>query len=84
MTVCELLKPLPFRAISNAVLLLDDAMRELVLPPLLDEPKILEDREHTWSVTNWRSFGKKEHGPIFHAGGYPWCALCLSDLLPSY
>ncbi|TFB05011.1 Ubiquitin carboxyl-terminal hydrolase 21 [Trichoderma ghanense] len=49
-----------------------DAMREVVLPPLLDEPKILEDAQHTWTVENWRSLGKREHGPIFHAGGYPW------------
>ncbi|KAL7816955.1 putative ubiquitin hydrolase [Trichoderma aethiopicum] len=49
-----------------------DAMREVVLPPLLDEPKILEDYQHTWTVENWRSLGKREHGPIFHAGGYPW------------
>lgn len=47
-------------------------MRELVLPPLLDEPKILEDANNTWTVENWRSMGKREHGPIFQAGGYPW------------
>lgn len=47
-------------------------MREVVLPPLLDEPKILEDYQHTWTVENWRSLGKRERGPIFHAGGYPW------------
>lgn len=51
---------------------LDEAMRELVLPPLLDEPKILEDANNTWTVENWRSMGKREHGPIFQAGGYPW------------
>ncbi|KID87115.1 Peptidase C19, ubiquitin carboxyl-terminal hydrolase 2 [Metarhizium guizhouense ARSEF 977] len=49
-----------------------EAMRELVLPPLLDEPKILEDANNTWTVENWRSMGKREHGPIFQAGGYPW------------
>lgn len=47
-------------------------MRELVLPYLPDEPKILEDAEHTWTVENWRDQAKKEHGPVFHAGGYPW------------
>jgi ubiquitin carboxyl-terminal hydrolase 7 len=47
-------------------------MKELVLPALLDEPKILDDYEHTWTVENWRSLGKKEHGPIFQAAGQPW------------
>ncbi|POR35949.1 Ubiquitin carboxyl-terminal hydrolase 21 [Tolypocladium paradoxum] len=49
-----------------------EAMKELALPPLLDEPKILEDFEHTWTVENWRGLGKREHGPVFEAGGYPW------------
>lgn len=47
-------------------------MKDLVLPPLLDEPKILEDAHNTWSVENWRNMGKREHGPVFQAGGYPW------------
>lgn len=47
-------------------------MKELVLPPLLEEPKILEDVVNTWKVENWRSLAKKEHGPTFEAGGYPW------------
>jgi ubiquitin carboxyl-terminal hydrolase 7 len=51
---------------------IDEAMKEIVLPPLLDEPKILEDFTHTWTVDNWRSLGKREHGPIFQAGGFPW------------
>lgn len=47
-------------------------MKELVFPPLMDEPKILEDVVNTWTVENWRNLQKKEHGPIFEAGGYPW------------
>lgn len=47
-------------------------MKELVLAPLIDEPKILSDFEYTWTVDNWRGLSKKEHGPIFEAGGYPW------------
>jgi ubiquitin carboxyl-terminal hydrolase 7 len=47
-------------------------MRELALPPLLDEPRILEDAHNTWAVEDWRNMGKREHGPIFQAGGYPW------------
>ncbi|ODA78381.1 hypothetical protein RJ55_05762 [Drechmeria coniospora] len=49
-----------------------ETMKDLVLPPLIDEPKILQDFEHTWTVENWRSLGKREHGPVFEAGGYPW------------
>lgn len=47
-------------------------MRELVLPPLYDEPKIIGDFENTWTVEDWRNLGKKEHGPVFEAGGFPW------------
>lgn len=47
-------------------------MKELVLQPLAEEPRILEDKVHTWTVEAWRSLSKKEHGPIFEAGGYPW------------
>ncbi|CAK7224311.1 ubiquitin-specific protease ubp15 [Sporothrix curviconia] len=49
-----------------------EAMKELVLSPLVEEPPILEDVVNTWNVTNWRSLKKKEHGPIFQAGGFPW------------
>ncbi|UPK93680.1 hypothetical protein LCI18_004615 [Fusarium solani-melongenae] len=49
-----------------------EAMKELCLPPLIDEPKILGDYNHTWTVENWRTLSKKEHGPIFQAGGFPW------------
>lgn len=47
-------------------------MKEVVIPPLLDDYKILDDVVHTWKVENWRSLSKKEHGPIFKAGGFPW------------
>ncbi|KAI1079311.1 cysteine proteinase [Whalleya microplaca] len=50
----------------------EEAMKEIVLPPLLEEPKVLEDVVNTWTVENWRGLSKKEHGPIFEAGGYPW------------
>ncbi|KAL2760507.1 hypothetical protein ACRALDRAFT_1059705 [Sodiomyces alcalophilus JCM 7366] len=49
-----------------------DAMRELILPPLVEEPAILDDVVHTWSIQSWRSLNKREHGPIFQAGGFPW------------
>ncbi|KAK3501559.1 hypothetical protein B0T13DRAFT_446675 [Neurospora crassa] len=47
-------------------------MKEHVLPALIDEPPILEDQVHTWEIRGWRNLNKKEHGPIFHAGGFPW------------
>lgn len=57
-------------------------MKEIVLPPLLDQPKILEDCVNTWTVENWRSLGKKEHGPVFEAGGKPWCVAARVQPLP--
>lgn len=57
---------------ANGAPEIDDAMREVVLTPLLDEPKILEDHEFIWTVDNWRNLNKKEHGPVFQAGGFPW------------
>lgn len=50
----------------------DEAMKELVLPPLADEPRILDDQVYTWTVESWRALGKKEHGERFMAGGFPW------------
>ena len=47
-------------------------MKELVLPPLADDPPIVEDVINNWTVENFRALKKKEHGPIFQAGGYPW------------
>ena len=47
-------------------------MKELVLPPLVEEPKILDDVVNTWKIESWRDLSKKEHGPVFYAGGFPW------------
>ncbi|ATZ51944.1 Bcubp15 [Botrytis cinerea B05.10] len=49
-----------------------EAIRELVLPPLDQQPPIIETVHHTWEIKNWQGLQKREHGPIFHAGGYPW------------
>lgn len=54
----------------------DAAIKELVLPPLIEEPKILSDTVSTWTVENWRTLSKKEHGPVFQAGGFPWYGIC--------
>lgn len=56
-------------------------MKDFVLPPLAEEPRILEDQVHTWTVESWRNLGKKEHGPVFMAGGFPWSVtsgVCIS------
>lgn len=53
----------------------DEAIKELVLIPLVEEPRVLEDVVNTWEITNWRSLNKKERGPIFQAGGFPWYEL---------
>jgi len=49
-----------------------ETMKELVLPPLDLSPPILEDQVHTWHIENWRSLQRREHGPSFEAGGFPW------------
>lgn len=49
-----------------------EAMAELVLPPLDQQPPILETVHNTWEIKNWHGLAKREHGPIFEAGGYPW------------
>ncbi|KAK7967391.1 ubiquitin carboxyl-terminal hydrolase [Apiospora aurea] len=58
---------------ENVTLATDfETMKELVLPPLLEEPKILDDAVDTWTIESWRNLSKREHGPVFQAGGFPW------------
>jgi ubiquitin carboxyl-terminal hydrolase 7 len=47
-------------------------MREILFPPLPEDPKVLDDVVDTWTVVSWKSMSKKEHGPRFMAGGVPW------------
>ncbi|KAK0752159.1 hypothetical protein B0T18DRAFT_404252 [Schizothecium vesticola] len=49
-----------------------EAMKSFVLPPLSEEPRILDDQVNTWTIEGWRTLNKKEHGPTFEAGGSPW------------
>lgn len=58
----------------------DDSLKELVLPPLPEEPPVLDDAVYTWQIEAWNSLSKKEHGPVFNAGGHPWC-VCSPDPL---
>ena len=57
-------------------------MKELVLPPLVEEPKILDDVVNTWKIESWRDLSKKEHGPVFYAGGFPWSVKRLFWSMP--
>ena len=50
----------------------DEAMKEVVLPPLPEFPPILEDQVHTWNIEGWKSMARKEHGPVLEAGDSPW------------
>lgn len=65
---------MPPRPRADIPPLLDEAMKEIVLLPLLEEPPTQEDVVYTWTVDSWRMLPKKEHGPIIQAGGYPWYA----------
>ena len=51
---------------------IDATMKDIILPPLLEQPPILEDQVNTWHIQNWRNLQRKEHGPVFEAGGFPW------------
>ncbi len=64
--------------VLTLIALLDDAIKELVLTPLVEEPQVVEDVVDTWTVEQWRTLGKKEHGPVFQAGGFPWYVTTLT------
>ncbi|KAF4635550.1 hypothetical protein G7Y89_g2550 [Cudoniella acicularis] len=49
-----------------------EAMRELVLPPLQEQPETICDGEYTWHIEKWRNTPRREHGPVFTIGGFPW------------
>lgn len=49
-----------------------EAMKELVLTPLAEQPPILEDVVNTWNITDWDHMRRREEGPVFQAGGHPW------------
>lgn len=58
----------PARPLANDF----EAIKNEVLIPLVEQPRTLEDVHHTWEIEAYRSLPKKDHGPIFTAGGYPW------------
>ena len=55
------------------ILVEDEAMKEVIYAPVPEEPlNVLDHVVSTWEIQGWRDLSKKEHGPIFMAGGYPW------------
>jgi len=56
-----------------------EVMKELVLTPLETQPPVKEDQVHTWHIRNWRSLQRREHGPSFEAGGFPWRVLMFPN-----
>jgi len=49
-------------------------MKARVLPELPDQ-ETETGAVFTWKVEGWRSMAKKERGPTFQCGGYPWWVL---------
>ncbi|KAL4929658.1 ubiquitin-specific protease UBP15 [Aspergillus undulatus] len=41
---------------------------------LFKDPELetADETWHTWSISDWRKLKKKEHGPTFQCGGFPW------------
>jgi ubiquitin carboxyl-terminal hydrolase 7 len=50
----------------------DEAMRDLVLVPLIEQPEIIAEGHHTWHIEQWRGSKRRDHGPVFEVGGFPW------------
>ncbi|KAF9887303.1 hypothetical protein FE257_010298 [Aspergillus nanangensis] len=51
-----------------------DAMMARILPK---DPDLETEAEahFTWHIEDWRKMGRKEHGPTFECGGFPWRVL---------
>ncbi|KAF8857498.1 hypothetical protein BDZ45DRAFT_744311 [Acephala macrosclerotiorum] len=56
-----------------------ETMKEIVLPPLHEQPPILQDVVHTWHITEWDQLRRREEGPVFEAGGHPWRVLMFPN-----
>ncbi|MCJ1245607.1 hypothetical protein MMC30_002811 [Trapelia coarctata] len=48
-----------------------EAMKAQILPEIPDL-EIEAEGHNTWCIENYRSLAKREHGPIFQCGGFPW------------
>ena len=49
----------------------DEAIKNRYMQPVPDL-EIEAEGCYTWTIENYRSLNKKEHGPTFEVGGYPW------------
>jgi hypothetical protein len=48
---------------------------KVIMNKILDgqeDQEIESEGYNTWTINNWKSLGKKEHGPNFDVGGIPW------------
>jgi ubiquitin carboxyl-terminal hydrolase 7 len=36
------------------------------------ELETIEETWHTWHIQDWRKLKKREHGPAFKCGDFPW------------
>nr|POE65665.1 ubiquitin carboxyl-terminal hydrolase 21 [Quercus suber] len=48
-----------------------EAMRNHYMAPSPDY-ETADEAVFTWDITEWRSLGKRTHGPVFHCAGHPW------------
>lgn len=58
----------------------DAGMMARVLPKNPDL-ETEDETYHTWHIQDWRRMRQKEHGPIFHCAGFPWCVHTRSTIL---
>lgn len=63
------IQPIRHEGMSN--FMLDKAMKARILP-IIPDLEIEAEGHNTWCIENYRSLGKREHGPIFECGGFPW------------
>ena len=43
------------------------------LMPEIPDLEIESEGFGVWEIENYRTLAKREHGPVFHSGNYPWC-----------
>ena len=62
----------PPSALTDTTLV--EAMKNIVL---VDQPDLETEDEtyHTWHIEKWRTLQRREHGPTFQCGGFPWRVL---------
>ena len=58
-----------FEAVSDIIA--DEAMKVRIQNKLPDL-EVEAETYSTWHIENYRQLNKKERGPIFQCGGYPW------------